>query len=284
MRRSPSSYPTLTPAQTRPRRVRSWRDTGDYALGFDEHTAENVKILTDALESTVPWQRVVIPLLVDTILRCRSRKSKETTWMAFLGTDSIGKEKVARELAKTVYGSHAFFMPVAASPGNITRLASRKRAREEIAESGYLHRFAEAVNENPHRVFFLEGFDQAGNFSKHWITRAMQTGKLSISNEEAVSLQDAIVIIISNDRHDSSLSARSPKRRQVSEDKEEGEVLQEDEADDGDSNENENLTTCDMLDLNVAVEDDLCDGDNNLEGGGIMDLVDGKFIFKIQEV
>ncbi|KAI4384092.1 hypothetical protein MLD38_009859 [Melastoma candidum] len=260
-------------------------DLEDYCPGFAKHTSENVKMLTNALESMVPWQRDAIPLFVDTILRCRSRKSREATWMTFSGTDSIGMEKVARELGKTVYGSHAFFVSVAASLENITELPSRKRAREEIVESDYLHRFAEAVNENPHRVFFLVGFDQADNVSKHGITRAMQTGKLSVGNEESVSLQDAIIIIINNDGHDSIQSGGSPKRRQVSEDKEEGEFLEEDEANEGDPNEKTNQTTitCGMLDLNVAIEDDLNDEDNNPEGG-IMDLVDGKFIFNIQEV
>lgn len=51
-------------------------DSADYSPTFNEHSAENLKILTDALEAKVPWQKDIIPEMVNTVLHCRSRKCK----------------------------------------------------------------------------------------------------------------------------------------------------------------------------------------------------------------
>ncbi|KAI4373096.1 hypothetical protein MLD38_011259 [Melastoma candidum] len=236
-------------------------DPVGYSPAFNELTVENTKILTDALEAKVPWQRDVIPEMVDTILSCRSRKSNEATWIAILGPDSIGKEKFARELGKLVHGSHACFASL--TTANIVTESSRKRAREEIVRGRYLRIFGEAVNENPHRVFFLEGFDGSDDeISNAGIRKAIRSGKLTVGDGQSVSLRDAIVVIT----YRASDARPLPKRLRY---EEEGEVREED---------NEADSNHDMLDLNVAIEDD-----DEVEGD-VLDLVDGKFVFNIQEV
>ncbi|MCI49533.1 heat-shock protein, partial [Trifolium medium] len=43
--------------------------------------------------------------------------------------------------------------------------SKRKRPRAELG-STYLQKFGEAVNENPHRVFFMEDLDQVDHFTQ----------------------------------------------------------------------------------------------------------------------
>uniref|UniRef100_A0A2N9FKJ0 Uncharacterized protein n=1 Tax=Fagus sylvatica TaxID=28930 RepID=A0A2N9FKJ0_FAGSY len=82
---------------------------------FRDLNAENLKILCDALEKKASWQKDIISEIATTILQCRSgmskrkgnqkdRENKEETWLFFLGVDNDGKEKIARELAKLVFG------------------------------------------------------------------------------------------------------------------------------------------------------------------------------------
>src|SRR4051812_24623913 len=88
---------------------------------FTELTAQNLKILSDALELRVPQHRNIVPGISSTVLRCRSgvtrrkagdkppRSSSTTTWLVFHGRDGGGKTAVARELARLVFGSYADF-------------------------------------------------------------------------------------------------------------------------------------------------------------------------------
>ncbi|KAL9319031.1 hypothetical protein ACSQ67_015548 [Phaseolus vulgaris] len=143
---------------------------------FKEHNEENLMILSDALQK-VPQNKEMAKEIASTLLLCRSgmkkgenhlvkREDRQETWFFFLGIDSEAKEMVSKEVAKVVFGSYSNFVSIGVSSfstsrgGDSTNEASKnKRARDEFGGS-YLQRFGEAVNENPHRVFFMEDLEQ----------------------------------------------------------------------------------------------------------------------------
>ena len=145
----------------------------------------------------------------------------------------------------------------------VRRTVIRKRPREEL-KSSYAQRFGEAVNENPHRVFFLEDLDQVDYFSQKGVEQAIQSGSITLPGGESVPLMDAIVIFSC----ESFFSSPKLRKSQCAENK--GKETVEDES--------SSLS----LDLNIAIEDEsggvAFGGDN-----GILELVDKQINFNIQE-
>ncbi|XP_059665881.1 protein SMAX1-LIKE 3-like [Cornus florida] len=253
---------------------------------FKELNYENLKILCNALEEKVPWQVNIIPEIASTVLECRSGKKsrkgklkqtedKEETWLFFSGVDSEGKDKIARELAKLVFGSHTNFVTVGLSCFSMTRAdsteecVSNKRAREELGSS-YLERFAEAVQENPSRVFFMEDLEQVDYFSQMGVKKAIESGRITLPGGELVLLKDAIVIFSCESFSSMSRACSPPTRRKTGD----NEVK---EVDDQGMERRE----CVSLDLNTATEEDDNGDEHSVGEIGILELVDKQIIFKI---
>lgn len=257
----------------------------EYSHRFKELNEENLKTLCTALEKKVPWQRDIIPEIANTILQCRSgvvrRKGKarnnevkEETWLFFQGVDVEAKEKIAKELAKLVFGSQSSLISIALSTFSSTRADStedskNKRSRDEQSCS-YIERFAEAVSTNPHRVFLVEDVEQADYCSQMGFKRAIERGRLNNSDGEEVVLSDAI-IILSCESFSSRSRACSPPIKQKSEGSEEkGAAMEE-------------TSPCVSLDLNITIEDGSAD-DESIDDIGLLESVDKRIIFKIEEL
>nr|XP_043617265.1 protein SMAX1-LIKE 3-like [Erigeron canadensis] len=255
-----------------------------YMHKFKEVNSENEKILSNVLERVAPWQREIIPEIVSTILQCRSGSSierigKEETWLSFLGADNHGKEKIARELAKVIFGSRNNFVHIGLSRFSEARadstdddqeFVSNKRARDEHGQS-YLDRFAESVQENANRVFFMEDVEQVDYHSQMGIKKAIKNGRITLNNGESVLLDDAIVIF-SCESFSSISRGCSPSVRRMYNDNEAQETI-EDYA-------KESMIS---LDLNVATEDQNRSNDNeSVSDIGVLDSVDKQVIFKLQ--
>ncbi|XVF24625.1 hypothetical protein REPUB_Repub13aG0143300 [Reevesia pubescens] len=245
--------------------------------------AENMNILCNALEKKVPWQKEVIPEIVSTILECRSgmrkvkswlkhRELKEETWLFFLGADYEAKKKIARELARLIFGSHSNFASISLSNFASTRADSNeesniKRKRDESGSS-YVQRLGEALNENPHRVFFMEDLEQVDYCSQRGIKETIESGRITVSDGEKVPVKDSI-IIFSCESLSSVARACSPRRKP-------------------DTSETEEIKESDMeqknssvsLDLNIAIEDNRADENSSGIGDiGILEYVDKQIIF-----
>ncbi|CAJ1976607.1 unnamed protein product [Sphenostylis stenocarpa] len=251
---------------------------------FMEPNAENHKILCDALEKKVPQHKEVISEIASTVLHCRSgmrkrenllmkRGDNQETWMFFLGVNSQAKESISRELAKVVFGSYSNFVTIGMSSfsspedDSTDEKSKRKRPREDL-KSTYVQRFGEAVNENPHRVFFLEDLEQVDYHSQKGVKQAIQSGSITLPDGESVPLKDAIVIFSCESF--SSPMSRSPVRKSPS-----AEIK-------GKENMNDESSSL-SLDLNIAIEDD--SGNVTLGGDtGILELVDKQISFNIQEL
>lgn len=244
---------------------------------FMEFNSENMKVLCKALEKKVPWQKDIIPEIVSTILECRSKK--EESWLFFLGADSEGKEKISRELAKIAFGSsedHSFVSIGLSSFSSSSKsdttdhqevISNKKRSRDEHGRS-YLERFADAVQENSSRVFFMEDIDQVDSFSQKGIKKSIETGSLTTHDGDLVSFKDAIIIFSSE-----SLSSVTKK---CDDDQDSKEKNQENIGDHDESS----APPSTILDLNVATHEELANGDENLVG--IWEAVDKQVMFKIQ--
>ncbi|KAL2526028.1 Double Clp-N motif-containing P-loop nucleoside triphosphate hydrolase superfamily protein [Abeliophyllum distichum] len=256
-------------------------DHMDFLLKFKEFNSENMNILCNALEKKVPWQRDIIPGIVSTILKCRSglmttkikkehEENREESWLFFLGIDSDGKERMAKELAKIIFGSQENFTEISLSKfssaprDDSTEEVSNKRARDEHGGS-YFDRFADAVKDNPGRVFLLEDVDQIDYHSRKGIKRSIENGSTTLSNGEIVPLKDAI-IIFSCENFGLDSRACSPRTEQnydkIEKDQEKGEDLKQE---------------CVLLDLNIATEDE-----DSVFDHGILDSVDKQVVFKKQ--
>ncbi|XP_052184690.1 protein SMAX1-LIKE 3-like isoform X2 [Diospyros lotus] len=257
---------------------------------FKDFDSENFTVLCNELKKRVPWRKDIIPDIASTILQRRSgttkrrskldqeeeeeeeEKEREETWLVFLGVDFEGKEKIAKELADLIFGCHGSFATIGLSSFSSTSRAdsreefSSKRARDESGSS-YIDRFAEAVQENPHRVFFLEDIEQADYCSQKGIKRAIESGRIAFPGGGTVPLKDAIVIFCC-DSFSSMSRAPSPSIKHRSKEKE-----KEEEDDDPEGR---------TLDLNVATEDDGGDEHYSIGNIGILDSADRQIIFKLQ--
>ncbi|KAM7505034.1 hypothetical protein LguiB_003938 [Lonicera macranthoides] len=259
----------------------------EYVQRFKEFNAENLKTLCNALEKKVPWHKDIVPEIAGTVLQCRSGmlrrrekikvsdniQAKEETWFVFQGVDVQAKEKIARELAKAVFGSHSSFVSIALSTFSSTRADSsedlrNKRSRDEKSCS-YIERLGEEVLVNPHRVFFVEDVEQADYCSQMGIKRAIERGVIVKYNGEEVSLSDAIVIL-SCESFSSRSRACSPPIKQKLDEEEKGCELME-----------ETNPNCVSLDLNMCFDEE---EDQSIDDIGLLECVDRCIIFKIQEL
>lgn len=285
-----SSNPNSTPNSASSSDV---MEMDQYIPRFKELNAENLKILCSALEKKVPWQKNIVPEIASTILQCRSgmvkrkgkwpktNEAKEETWLFFQGVDAEGKEKIARELARLVFGSQTNFISIALSSFSSTRADSTedlrnsfKRLRDEQSCS-YIERFAEAVSSNPHRVFLVEDIEQADYCSQMGIKRATERGRVTNSDGDEVSLGDAIVIL-SCESFSSRSRACSPPTKQKSDEAQDQEKL-------GGGGVDQETSPCVSLDLNISIDDDSVE-DQSLDDIGLLESVDRRIIFKILEL
>ncbi|KAL2229256.1 protein SMAX1-LIKE 3-like [Sesamum indicum] len=256
----------------------------EYTQKFKEFNAENLNILCNALEKKVPWQRQVIPEIAGTILQSRSRMLrrkdqsdyrdhvKEETWLFFLGPDPQAKEQISRELAKIVFGSYSSFLSIGLSSFVSSDVDYRnKRGRDEESCMSYIERFAQAVSFNPHRVFLVEDLDQADYCSQMGVKRAIERGRIRNACGEEVGFYDAIVIL-SCESFSSRSRASSPNSSKHN--KTENAAAGAGEEETG---------HCGSLDLNVSFDDTTVE-DRPVDDLGILENVDRRVVFKIQDL
>uniref|UniRef100_A0A453J9X4 ATPase AAA-type core domain-containing protein n=3 Tax=Triticinae TaxID=1648030 RepID=A0A453J9X4_AEGTS len=255
---------------------------------FTELSATNFRILCDALELRVPRHKNIVPGISSTLLRCRSgvtrRRaganlfgSSSSTWLLFLGRDGGSKMTVARDLARLVFGSYAEFttLQVQLSPGIPARAVKHTLKRPRSPENGddFGGRLFEAIVENPHRVILIDGVDRLDHESEVRIKNAIVGGGMTKGcNGGVVSLEDAILVLSASDFLDSRYMASSSspwprvKRRFNGQNPEEGDAAGRSRCRHG-------------WDLNFCAVDGEEEEDNLADDEGIMNAVDGVFLF-----
>ncbi|GJN21245.1 hypothetical protein PR202_gb08706 [Eleusine coracana subsp. coracana] len=279
---------------------------------FKELTAENLKSLCSALEKEVPWQAAMAPEIASTVLRCRSgmatsrrrrdadasrmppasAKKEEDTWLLFLGSDADGKARVARELARLVFGSRNRFVSIGSS-SPAARSGSTERQQKQQEGNGNkrprspsspavscVERLYEAVRADPRRVIVVEDVERAGRGCQMGIVEAIESGVVrSRGGGDEAALGDAIVVL-SCESFDARSRASSPpvttKKAKLE--------TNEDEEDTGDLRHDKEAATsasASSFDLNTSVEnDDVEDGCGVADAAGLLKAVDRAFFFK----
>jgi hypothetical protein len=275
---------------------------------FKELSAENLKALCSALEKEVPWQADVVPEIASTVLRCRSgmarrrrrdddasssrpasSRKKEDTWLLFLGGDAEGKARVARALARLVFGSRTRFVSIGVA-------ASSSPARSDSAEQGSkkrprpsascLDRLYEAVRDDPRRVIVVEDVERADRRCQLGIRETIESGTVRSPGGDEAALGDAIVVLIC-ESFDARSRASSPpptvnKKAKLGSETEIG----DDEATE-DHHRKEaipaaatSVSASSSFDLNMRVENDDVEDISFTDAGLLKALVDRAFFFR----
>ncbi|KQJ99771.1 protein SMAX1-LIKE 3 [Brachypodium distachyon] len=274
-------------------------EVGCRSRSFKEVSAENLKVLCGALEKEVPWQKEIVPEIASTVLRCRSgmakrrdaMKAKEETWMLFLGGDTDGKLRVARELAGLVFGSRKSFVSIdadACSPARSDSFVEQKHhgSKRHRSEASHLERLFEAVRDNPHRVILMEGVERVDRRCQMGIKEAIESGVVRRSHsgagagaddDDVASLGDAIVVLCC-DSFDSRSRACSPptmsKKAKAKSD------------DDDKSNDRHDNEAASCFDLNMSVDEDqevVVDEYCSFGDAGLIKAVDRTLFFRTPE-
>lgn len=247
---------------------------------FKEVNAENLKILCNALERKVPWQKNIIPDIASTILQCRAgmkRRNREDTWLFFQGGDIEGKEKIARELASLAFGYQTSFFALGLSSSSSTKSDStddvrNKRFRSE-ASHGFLEKLVEAVKENPHRVFLVEDIEQVDFHSQVGIMSAIERGSFWSLEAREVAVKDAIVILSCEAFDSRSRGCSPPVKQKIEREEGKGEEV---------SGKENDQYLC--LDLNLcAADDETVELWRCGESERLLGAVDRAFFFKMPE-
>ncbi|KAK1669208.1 hypothetical protein QYE76_057367 [Lolium multiflorum] len=261
---------------------------------FTELTAQNMKILCDALELRCPRHGDIVPGISSTVLLCRSgltrrmslRKqqptssssSPTTTWLLFRGRDAGGKTAIALELAKLIFGSYGKFTAVQAAssdkPTHNGKLTLKRQRSPGDGNGDYAGpRLFKAIRENPHRVILIEGVDRLDHDSEMRIKDAIVAGTLSGCNGDVVGLEDAIVVLCSDVLESGSMVSSppvKPRSRNNVQDREEG-------SDMGKKVRSRRRRL--SLDLNVCADGEEEEEGVPAEDSAILDVVDGVFHF-----
>ena len=259
---------------------------------FKELSAENLKVLCSALEKEVPWQAEIVPEIASTVLQCRSgmaarrrdaaevsssraAASKEDTWLLFLGGDAEGKARVARELARLVFGSRKCFVSVgttAPSPARSDSVEQRhKRPRlAEASNNGCVEGLYEAVRDNTHRVILVEDVEQAG---QRGILEAIERGSVRSHGGEEAALGEAIVVLSCE-----SFDARSRTSSPPTTKKAKAEI-EEEPKEEAIVTAGSPSSSCLDLNLNMSLENDDME-ESCCTDAGLLKAVDRAFFFR----
>ncbi|CAO2140921.1 unnamed protein product [Urochloa humidicola] len=258
---------------------------------FMELTAENLKILCNALESRAPRHKDVVAGIASAVLQCRSgmtrrmrwhqEKPSAVTWLLFQGGDDDGKKAVSQELARLVFGAYSKFTSISLADftqvhsDSSSSLLTLKRQRSPDTGHGYFQRLYETIHENPHRVIMIDGIEQMDYDSEISIRKAIANRRIRGCNGDEISLEDAIVVL-SCEALDSRSNASSPRLKQR--------VIDNDgKVGNGMNIENGMVTSGFTLDLNACAEDGEGDEESPSDNVRILNIVDGVFFFQLTE-
>jgi len=177
----------------------SQRTTTNTVASFED--SDSVKRLFKGLMEKVSWQTEAASAVTAAVLQSKSGNGKRRglmpkadTWLLFIGSDRVGKRKMARALSELVFGVEPFTVRLGSSRNGGDDGESNVNFRGRTA----LDRVAQAVKQNPFSVIVLEDIDQADAVVRGTIRRAIERGRLPDSYGREVSLGSAIFVLTAN--------------------------------------------------------------------------------------
>ena len=166
---------------------------GNSTFGGSGQTVENI-ITTDRtlrrahicklLQENVPWQSETVPSIAEALVDSKSAKQCATTWLLLQGTDSVGKTRLARAIAESVFGS----------VDALLHLDMLKNSATPFAE-----RVAEALKSQEKLVILIESLDFADAQFRKFLADGFETGNFGSLSRSEESSGRAIFILTNGD-------------------------------------------------------------------------------------
>ncbi|KAF7830938.1 protein SMAX1-LIKE 8-like [Senna tora] len=160
-----------------------------------QYDIRNPKILFEALARKVSWQDEALHNIINTITYCETKRGKRLganqpggIWMNFVGSDRLGKKKVAVSLAEILYGSPESFTFVDMNSEEIKGYDVKFRGKTII---DFL---VGELCKNPLSVVFLENVDKVDMLAQKSLSQAIETGKITDSHGREVGVNNAIIV------------------------------------------------------------------------------------------
>lgn len=166
---------------------------GNSTFGGSGQTVENI-ITTDRalrqahicklLQENVPWQSETVPSIAEALVDSKSAKQSATTWLLLQGTDSIGKTRLARAIAESVFGSVDVLL----------HLDMLKNSATPFAE-----RVAGALKSHEKLVILVENLDFADAQFRKFLADGFETGNFGSLSRSEESSGRAVFILTNGD-------------------------------------------------------------------------------------
>ncbi|ONK69656.1 uncharacterized protein A4U43_C05F25350 [Asparagus officinalis] len=163
--------------------------------------SDSLKKLFKGLMEKVSWQTEAASAVTAAVLQAKSGNGKRRglmpkadTWLLFIGSDKIGKKKMASALSELVFGVE----PVTVRLGKPRNNRDDGEWNVNFRGRTALDRIADAVKRNPFSVVVLEDVDQADAIVRGTIKRAIERGRLPDSYGREVALGSAIFVLTAN--------------------------------------------------------------------------------------
>ncbi|KAL4189701.1 hypothetical protein AMTRI_Chr08g166710 [Amborella trichopoda] len=109
-------------------------------------------------------------------------------WLTLLGSDHVGKKRIAKALAEIIFGNENSLISVDLSSLEISGYDMRFRGKT------VLDHITEEISKKPLSVVFLENVDKADMMVQSGLCQAIRTGKLSNSHRREFSINNAIFV------------------------------------------------------------------------------------------
>ncbi|KAK2640962.1 hypothetical protein Ddye_022725 [Dipteronia dyeriana] len=185
---------------------------------------KDFKALRRVFAEKVSYQDDAICTISEAVLRCRNgSKSRGDIWLNFLGSDKIGKKKIASALAEIMFGNKENVISMDfSSRDRFCHSNSIFGCQESNDFSLKFHKRNDAcyvaweLRKKPCSIIFLENVDKADNLLKSSLSQAIKTGKFPNPDRGDISIANMIFVTTftstGGDSNAVSVSKRKPAR------------------------------------------------------------------------
>ncbi|RDX92604.1 Protein SMAX1-LIKE 5, partial [Mucuna pruriens] len=176
---------------------------GNSTFGGSGQTVENILSTTDRtlrrahicklLQENVPWQSEIVPSIAEALVDSKSAKQSATTWLLLQGTDSVGKTRLARAIAESVFGSVDLLLHL-----------DMVKSNKENSVTPFAEVVAGALKSHEKLVVLVESLDFADAQFRKFLADGYETARFGgLSRSEDQSSGQAIFILSNGDTRSS---------------------------------------------------------------------------------
>ncbi|KAK7411972.1 hypothetical protein VNO78_03417 [Psophocarpus tetragonolobus] len=169
---------------------------GNSTFGGSGQTVENIttdRTLRQAhicklLQENVPWQYETVDTIAEALVDCKSAKQSATTWLLLQGTDSIGKTRLARAIAESMFGSVDVLLHLDMLKNNM-----------ENSATPFAEMVVGALKSHEKLVILIESLDFADAQFRKFLVDGFETAKFGNLSMTEESSGQAIFILTNGD-------------------------------------------------------------------------------------